>query len=154
MTWDEARDRLVKSYGGSIDERDAEVLMVRGVRKREGKDNEYEYTRDLRNIVRPYLFMDLTNEHHKAMAREITVPFLLIKAKNTYTFEAQEIFREFYDVYRDASEDFRFVTVEGRHHVHLSEPDLVVNHINNFLFPPVQSKLWMVCDQFVPNSTI
>ena len=141
MTYDEARDRLVKSYGGSIDERDAEVLMIRGARKREGKDNEYEYTRDLRTIVRPYLFIDLTTEQHKAMAREISVPFLLIKANNTYSFDPQELYREFYDIYREASEDFRFVAVDGKHHVHLSEPDLVAPHINNFLFP-IQSKLW------------
>ena len=134
---------MVKSYLSSIDESDAEILMIRGTRKREGKDNEYEFSRDLRAIVRPFSFTELTTEQLKAMAREISVPFLLIKASNGYSFEPKEMYLEFYDIYRSASEDFRFVTVNGKHHVHLSEPDLVAPHINHFFFP-IQSKLWMI----------
>jgi hypothetical protein len=74
------------------------------------------------------------------VARGMVCPFLLIKAKNTSTFEPKELYREFYDIYRDASEDFRYVEVEGRHHVHLSHPELVAPIISNFLFP-VKSKL-------------
>ncbi len=138
VSYEEARDRLVKNYGGSIDEKDAEVLLVRGLRK-VGED-EYEFTRDLRSIVRPYLFNDFTTEQLKAVARGIICPFLLIKAKNTSIFEPKELYREFYDIYRDASEDFRYVEVDGKHHVHLSHPELVAPIIINFLFP-VKSKL-------------
>lgn len=138
VSYEEARDRLVKNYGGSIDEKDADVLLIRGLRK-VGED-EYEFTRDLRSIIRPYLFNDFTTEQLKAVARGIVCPFLLIKAKNTSMFEPKELFREFYDIYRDASEDFRYVEVEGKHHVHLSHPELVAPIIINFIFP-VKSNL-------------
>jgi len=139
VSYEDARERLVKNYGGSIDEKDADVLLKRGLRKLSDED-EYEFTRDLRSTVRPYLFNDFTTEQLKAVARGIVCPFLLIKAKNTSTFEPKELYREFYDIYRDASEDFRYVEVEGRHHVHLSHPELVAPIISNFLFP-VKSKL-------------
>ena len=135
---EEARERLVKNYGGSIDEKDANVLLVRGLRQI-GQD-EYEFTRDLRTIIRPYLFNDFTTEQLKAVARAIVCPFLLIKAKNTSVFEPKELYREFYDIYRDASERFRYVEVEGKHHVHLSHPEVVAPIIIDFLFPKL-SKL-------------
>jgi pimeloyl-ACP methyl ester carboxylesterase len=139
VSYEDARERVVKNYGGSIDEKDADVLLKRGLRKLSDED-EYEFTRDLRSTVRPYLFNDFTTEQLKAVARGMVCPFLLIKAKNTSTFEPKELYREFYDIYRDASEDFRYVEVEGRHHVHLSHPELVAPIISNFLFP-VKSKL-------------
>ena len=139
VSYEDARERLVKNYGGSIDEKDAEILLRRGLRKL-SDENEYEFTRDLRSTVRPYLFNEFTTEQLKAVARGIVCPFLLIKAKNTSVFEPKELYREFYDLYRDASEHFRYVEVEGRHHVHLSHPELVAPIISNFLFP-VKSKL-------------
>jgi pimeloyl-ACP methyl ester carboxylesterase len=139
VSYEDARERLVKNYGGSIDEKDAEILLRRGLRKL-SDENEYEFTRDLRSTVRPYLFNDFTTEQLKAVARGIVCPFLLIKAKNTSVFEPKELYREFYDLYRDASEDFRYVEVEGRHHVHLSHPELVAPIISNFLIP-VKSNL-------------
>ena len=139
VSYEDARERLVKNYGGSIDEKDAEILLRRGLRKL-SDENEYEFTRDLRSTVRPYLFNDFTTEQLKAVARGIVCPFLLIKAKNTSVFEPKELYREFYDLYRDASEHFRYVEVEGRHHVHLSHPELVAPIISNFLFP-VKTKL-------------
>jgi pimeloyl-ACP methyl ester carboxylesterase len=139
MSYKDAREKLVKIYVGSIDEKDAEILLRRGLRKL-SDENEYEFTRDLRSTVRPYLFNDFTTEQLKAVARGIVCPFLLIKAKNTSVFEPKELYREFYDLYRDASEDFRYVEVEGRHHVHLSHPELVAPIISNFLIP-VKSNL-------------
>ena len=139
VSYEDARERLVKNYGGSIDEKDAEILLRRGLRKL-SDENEYEFTRDLHSTVRPYLFNDFTTEQLKAVARGIVCPFLLIKAKNTSVFEPKELYREFYDLYRDASEHFRYVEVEGRHHVHLSHPELVAPIISNFLFP-VKTKL-------------
>nr|CAH0109488.1 unnamed protein product [Daphnia galeata] len=136
----DAREKLVKIYVGSIDEKDAEILLRRGLRKL-SDENEYEFTRDLRSTVRPYLFNDFTNEQLKEVARGIVCPFLLIEAKNSsLVFEPKELYREFYDLYRDASEDFRYVEVEGRHHVHLSHPELVAPIISNFLIP-VKSNL-------------
>lgn len=139
ISYEEARDRLVRNYGGSIDDKDAEILLIRGLRKI--GENEYEFTRDLRTIVRPYLFNDFTTEQLKAVARGIVCPFLIIKARQSSFYESKELYREFYDIYRDASEDFHFVEVDGRHHVHLTQPELVAPVIEDFIFPR-KSKLW------------
>ncbi|XP_046634529.1 serine hydrolase-like protein [Daphnia pulicaria] len=48
VSYEDARERVVKNYGGSIDEKDADVLLKRGLRKLSDED-EYEFTRDLRS---------------------------------------------------------------------------------------------------------
>lgn len=133
FTYEEARDRLVKTYAGSIDEKDAEVLLIRGLRQT--GDNEYEQTRDLRTIIRPYLFNDFTTEQLKAVARGIVVPFMLVKAKQSWFNENKEVYREFFDIYRDTSEHFHYAEVDGKHHVHLSHPELVAPVVIDFIFP-------------------
>lgn len=140
MTYHEARDKLVKTYGGSIDEKDAEILLIRGLKKRSDHADQWEYSRDLRTIIRPYLFSDFTTEQTKAVARGIFCPFLLIKAKHSVSAET-ELHGEFFDIYRKTSKDFRYFEVEGRHHVHLTEPELVAPLIIDFLFSSLPSKL-------------
>lgn len=65
---------------------------------------------------------------------------MLIKAGNSNDTEPAEVYEEFYEIYRNASDDFRFVQVAGHHHVHLTNPELVAPHAYNFL-RPLQSNL-------------
>lgn len=133
-TYNRAREKLVKSYSGSVDAEHADILLVRSLRKT--GDDEYEYTRDLRTIIRPFLFNDFTTEKLKEIARGIKCPFLLIKASNSFTSvssEPVELHQEFLDIYRNASKDFHLVQVNGTHHVHLTHPDIVAPFICNFL---------------------
>lgn len=140
MTYEEARDKLVMNYGESIDKKDAEILLIRGLRRKSQDADQWEYTRDLRTIIRPYLFHDCTTEQIKDVARAITCPLLIIKAQRSLSLAA-ELFGEFYEIYRNASRDFRLVEVDGRHHVHLSKPELVAPLIINFISPLLQSNM-------------
>ncbi len=139
MTYVEARTRIVRNYRGSVDEKDADVLLIRGLRKRSEKD-EWEFTRDPRCNIEPILFFHLTKEQLKAVARVITCPYLHIVARDNH-FKDTETHSELYEVFRRTSEDFRMVEVEGRHHVHLSNPEVVAPHVYNFLLPFKASKL-------------
>ena len=140
ISYEKAVEKLVHSYGGSIDEKDAEVLLIRGLKKRSA--DEWENSRDIRTILRPYLFHDFTTEQLKDVARGIKCPLLIIRAQQPVSYESQELVGEFLSIYRENSSDFRYVEVDGRHHVHLSRPHLVAPHIENFLFP-ISSKLWI-----------
>ena len=134
LTYNEAREKLVRNYRGSVDEEHADVLLVRGLRKK--AENEYEYNRDPRTVIRPFIFNNFSTEMLKEIARAITCPFLLIRARNSITLagsEPPELLQEFIDIYNSASKDFRCFHVDGRHHVHLTNPDSVAPYICNFL---------------------
>lgn len=134
VNYAQAREKLIKNYKGSVDEKHADILLSRSLIK-VGED-EYEYTRDLRTIIPPYVFHDFTTEELKSFACGIKCPFLLIKARNSITStssETKELHSEFLDIYRNASEDFRYIEVDGKHHVHLTLPHLVASHIHSFI---------------------
>lgn len=136
VTYSQAREKLVNSYQGSIGEKEADVLLLRSLRKKD--EDSFEFTRDLRTIIRPYVFSDFTNEKLKAYAQGITCPFLLILARHSVTslsLEPKEMHQEFLEIYRRASKDFRLVEVDGTHHVHLTHPDVVAPFICKFLQP-------------------
>jgi pimeloyl-ACP methyl ester carboxylesterase len=132
-SYEEAREKMIEGYGGSISETEADILLKRNLIK-VGED-KYQYTWDLRTTIRPYLFTDFNTEQLKVFGRGIRCPFLLIKAKDAPLFEAKELYLEFLDIYQNSSSDFRYVQVEGRHHVHLSNPKIVLPHIIDFLYP-------------------
>lgn len=53
IKYNTARERLIKSYKGSVDEKHADIILARNLRKK--GDDEYEYTRDLRTVFLPRL---------------------------------------------------------------------------------------------------
>jgi pimeloyl-ACP methyl ester carboxylesterase len=130
-TYQEARDRLIKGYKNSITEKDADILLIRGLVKKD--DNKYYFSRDLRTNIST--FLPFTAVQVQEMARNICCPFLLILAKGNAYHHNVEPDRELLDIYRSASADFRYVEVNGKHHVHLSQPDVVLPHIVDFLYP-------------------
>lgn len=135
ITYNLARAKLLKNYKGSVDEKHADILLLRSLKKKSDND-EYEYTRDMRTIILPSIFHDFTTDHLKSIARGISCPFLLITAKNSITSvssEPRELHAEFVEIYRNASSDFRYVEVEGKHHVHLTHPHIIAPYICDFL---------------------
>ena len=130
-TYQEARDRLIKGYKSSITETDADILLIRGLVKKD--DNKYFFSRDLRTNIST--FLPLTAVQIQEMARNICCPFLLIIAKGNTYYHNVKPDSELLDIYRNASADFRYVEVYGKHHVHLSQPDVVLPHIVDFLYP-------------------
>lgn len=136
MTYKEAQNRLVQNYMGSIDEKAAEILLKRGLKKHTDKDL-YKFTCDLRSIVQTLV---LNEDQIKAIVSNITCPLLIIKARNGLQKLKDDVLNEYVDIYRKSSAEFCLVEVEGTHHVHLTHPELVAPYINEFLSKP-SSKL-------------
>jgi len=66
-------------------------------------------------------------------AEQISCPHLLIEAEEGAKFDP-EIFQQILQVYQE-SPRFEHQLVDGQHHVHIDQPQLVANIINNFLAP-------------------
>lgn len=142
MSYEQAADRIPKSLAWSIvDGKGAEFLVPRGIKKI-GEDHDvWALSRDLRSLIRPYVFNDQTVEQFKAVIREITCPLLLIKAKDDDGF-GKEHQDEYNDIFKNTSVDFRLVPLDGRHHVHLTHPESVAPHIINFLSDSPLNRLY------------
>lgn len=139
-TYENIRQKYVESYNGSISTEDADILLVRGLAKK-GSD-EYYFTRDLRNVIRPYIFTDFTREQMRAFSSSISCPLMIIKARTKHLLKSlKEYEDEILSLYRENSPDFRFIEVQGTHHVHLGAAQLVAPFICDFLNPLLKAKL-------------
>ena len=128
MSYQQARNKLLQNYGNSLDEKSADILLIRGLKK-VGEDR-YEQTRDLRSIITPFM----TEEELAVAAHSVRCPTLMIKARHSVLNELEE-FASFYDkVYNNLTKkNFRIVEVDGYHHVHLTHPERVSSQISNFV---------------------
>lgn len=128
MTYEEARTTLIDNYKGSIDKKSAEILLIRGLTKR--SDNTYEFKADLRTLVHT---LTLTEDQVKVLIKNISCPFLIIRAKDGLKNFSEDMLKEYLNFYSQFSIDFRFVEVDGAHHVHLTHPERVAPHICDFI---------------------
>ena len=128
VTYKEAREKLILNYNNSLDEKAADILLIRGLRK--VGDDLYEQTRDLRSIIVPFI----SEEELEAAIQSVDCPFLYIKAKDSVIHKIDD-FAQFYKrVYaRHSAPGFCHIEVDGDHHVHLTHPERIAPHINSFL---------------------
>eukprot|EP00095_Tigriopus_kingsejongensis_P008474 maker-scaffold18_size714446-snap-gene-4.12 protein:Tk08474 transcript:maker-scaffold18_size714446-snap-gene-4.12-mRNA-1 annotation:"probable serine hydrolase" len=133
-TYDEAQSRLIRGsaqlHGQQvITEESAGILLRRGLKKTvidaDGKQL-FTYTRDLRHRVTG--LYGLSHEAILEFLSKITCPTLLIKARDARYYEKKDLAVEALEVYRK-NPDFTFVEVDGTHHVHLNQPEVVMEHI-------------------------
>lgn len=63
----------------------------------------------------------------------ITAPFLFIKANKTGEFTKIEQYQKLFDIFAASNPKFEWIAVNAGHHVHLSHPEIVSDHISNFI---------------------
>ncbi|XP_066961861.1 probable serine hydrolase isoform X1 [Macrobrachium rosenbergii] len=122
-------DKMVKGYNMSLTEESAKILLKRG--SIDHGNGEYSFSYDPRIKLRNILSMSF--DQLKAFARQLECELLLIKASEGPFYEDKAIYEEMMSVYRESAKVFKYVTVEGTHHVHLNDPDGVLPMISEFL---------------------
>lgn len=129
---EEARERLMQPpvYLKDLDIREtftvesANLILQRGLKRVEGG---WTFRRDPRLVLPSLFFLDFDDQ--KNQGRNIRCPHLIIEAskgpKSTFGVSM-------YDVYRE-NPQFKLVQLEGLHHIHLNEHQIVNKIIVDFL---------------------
>ncbi|XP_015120850.1 probable serine hydrolase isoform X1 [Diachasma alloeum] len=128
--YNEMLDIIMDAYKGSITKEGAEVLMKRGTQPAAMPGKHY-FSRDPRLKVSMLgaFSMDLTN----AYAEKITCSYLNIRAKSGLKWDYPNHYQEILNIIKKSASKFEYHEVEGSHHVHLNNPELVAPIIQNFL---------------------
>ncbi|XP_045118580.1 probable serine hydrolase isoform X2 [Portunus trituberculatus] len=113
----------------SLDERGARILLQRGARRAEGGSG-LVLTRDLR--VKTFFIGFISMEEWIEMAKAITCPSLIVRAKDGHAYEPEEKYKVMLDAFSQSCPDFQYHEVDGKHHVHLTNVDGVANSITPF----------------------
>ncbi|RWS23350.1 serine hydrolase-like protein [Leptotrombidium deliense] len=131
-TFAEATRRLIEAHSlfGLITEESAQILLKRGASKTEG--NCYVFNRDLR--LRSLLFTRQTDETLISYFSRLKCNLLVIIAEKGVKHDDDEVQKKFLKVYSEYAKRFKFVAIDGEHHIHLNNASAVVPYINDFIF--------------------
>lgn len=127
--YEEMVDLVFEAHKGSLTRRSAEIMLRRGMVPDEEKPNCYRLTRDPR--LKFSLLASFTRDQLLEYAARTRCKVLNIRAIPGYPFD-----QVLYDQVLDAIDENALLTrvkVEGTHHLHLNNPENIVEHIYNFL---------------------
>ena len=128
MSYESIVERCIEGTFGSLDEKACHILLQRGLKKVEGG---YVFRRDRRILAAPLAF--IPKEDQLILARKVTADVLIIKFTEGPYFENVEDYEEHVEALKTKSKCVRYIHVEGKHHTHLTHPELVAPIINDFL---------------------
>lgn len=130
-TYEDLLERVHVGTNGSVTKEVALYLLRRNVKKSEKYPGKYYFTRDSRlksgfKIETPhYVSMEL--------ARKINMPFLTIKAEKHVYYGPREKYEEIVEVLQE-NPNFYHHTIGARHHLHLTDPELIAPLITDFIY--------------------
>lgn len=129
-TYDELIERLYKGTVKSVSRETAHHLLKRSIQKSNTHSDKYFFSRDNRLKLMNYAYT--YHELNLDMARKITAPHMFIKALQSPYFEEIKYYNETIDVLKQ-NPLFELVNVEGKHHVHLTEPNKICSQVSAFI---------------------
>ncbi|XP_075217928.1 uncharacterized protein LOC142322736 [Lycorma delicatula] len=129
-TSEELKRRWIKGSGNSLTEQSAEILMKRGLK--EIKPGRFIYSRDCR--LKAWQLQRFELSENLKFAKNIKCHFLLINATKSPFYKLfSKNSNEIINILKENAKTFEMITVNGTHHFHLNDPDLVGPIIVNFL---------------------
>lgn len=131
--YEEMIDLVVDAYDGSIDRESAKVLMRRGMAtapKSLSKDG-YHFARDIR--LKVSLMGMFSLEQVLSYADQIKCQVLNIRAVPGMRFDNESVYPSVINAMRKNAKRVIYEEVPGTHHLHLTTPERILEHINEFL---------------------
>lgn len=127
FSYEEAIEKCIGGTFGSLDRKACDILFKRGLKK---VDGGYVFRRDRRLLAAPLSFAP--KEDQLVLARKVTADVLIIKFTDGPDFETAENSLEHVEALKTNCKRVQYVTVEGKHHTHLTNPERVAPIITDF----------------------
>lgn len=130
-TIDEIKQKISEPNQNSVMLKYTHFLMERNIAPSKQYPGKYYFTRDPR--LKTGGLLNFSQDELTEYAQYMVCPIFIAKAKGGSYYEAKENFYEVLDVLKRSSLDCDFHYVEGSHHVHLNNPEVVGPLIKQFI---------------------
>lgn len=130
-TYDELVRRVYEGSKKSVDIGKAKYLIARGTRPCANHKQRFCFQRDIR-----VKFIQTPNmQQHTSLefVKRIQAPYLFIRGNDRDFSEAEENISQAVDVFQQFNNRFEIVRIQGTHHFHLNQPELIAAKISEFL---------------------
>lgn len=130
-TYDELIEHIHENTKKSIDKDKVKYIIERGAMPMPSDPNRLQLRRDIRVKYIQFLFAD----HNKTLEhiKRITAPYLFIRGDDRNFSEPEQMFSEAIEEFRRCNKHFNMLKVNGTHHFHLNQPELIVDSVSEFL---------------------
>lgn len=130
-SYDELAERWVKGTRNSVTRDVVPYLLNRGSQRSAHHPDKFYYTRDHR--LKYFHFLHVPQDLALAIGRRIKAPHLTIKAGQAPYGERKLYVYEVVDALKESNPNFEWHIVDATHHLHLTHPALVKEHVSNFI---------------------
>lgn len=128
--WDDLVNKLHEGTFKSVTKETAPYLLRRNVAKSNTHPDKFYFTRD--NRLKGLNYAIPTHEVNLELAKRIICPHLFIKATNSPLYEKKHFYEEVLNILKEKA-NFKHVSVEGTHHVHLTDPTKISAEVSDFI---------------------
>lgn len=130
-TYDELVQHIHENTKKSINKDKVKYIIERGTKPAASDPNRLQLSRDIRVKYLQFLFAD----HKQTLARikRIKAPYLFIRGDDRNFSEPEYMFSEAIEEFRRCNDQFEMFKVNGTHHFHLNQPELIADKVSNFL---------------------
>lgn len=127
----DAIEVLIRATDGSLNEESAKVMLKRG--SKQVDDERVIFTRDPR--VRIASLLHVSHKQSLSLARKISCELLLIECTRGIlrVIVPHDDVQELIEAFKTSAKRFEHVIVEGTHHAHVNNPEIIASHVNKFL---------------------
>lgn len=123
-------DRLYEGTFKSVTRETAPYLLNRNIAKSTTHPDKFYFTRD--NRLKGLNYAIPTHDINLELAKRIVCPHLFIKAIDGPLYEKENYYLDVLNILKHKS-TFKFASVEGMHHVHLTDPTNISDLVSDFI---------------------
>lgn len=123
-------NRLHEGTFKSVTKEAAPYLLNRNIAPSTSEPSKFYFTRD--NRLKGLNYAIPTHDVNLELAKRIVCPHLFIKATNSPLYEKEHFYEDVLNRLK-AKPTFKFVSVEGMHHVHLTDPTKISSEVSAFI---------------------
>lgn len=126
----DAIKRLMDGHSASLTRESAEVLLKRGAKKQRWG---FTFNRDVRHRHLSLEFRLDDDAMLKYLADPFRTKLFVIRASRSPYHRPEEIRLKYYDLFKKNCLIFQDVLLDGTHHLHMNDPEMVSVEVNKFL---------------------
>lgn len=129
-TYQECEMKQHLSFFKSINLENCKYILNRSLEKCPDEENKYFFTRDSR--LKVGIIINMQHDDIIEHAKRIVCPHMIMKASKSTYYEDKKYVYDVIEVLKQ-NKFFEYHYIEGKHHVHLNEPEIVAKPLNEFL---------------------
>lgn len=137
-SYDEMVNRWIVASQSSLTKEVVPLLLKRSTVMTDDQPPKYRFVHDQR--LKAFDYALIPQNVSLTLAKRIKIPFLFIRGSDGLAMEEPHLFQEALETMKKNNKHFEFHVINGKHHFHLTQPEVISERVSNFLIRNKKAK--------------